>query len=686
MSPEQLEGETCDGRTDVFALGLVLYEMATGHRAFTGDSRAALIADIMRCEPDLSMLSAPHFAHIIERCLTKDPDYRWQTARDVKLELEFQARAQTAVLPSRKPRRWVPAAAATILGAAALAVWHLGTVGGEPAVSPFTTDPGLQSWPSFSPDGTRVAYSWNGASLDNFDIWVRQIGPGAPQRLTTNPEWDVAPRWSPDGKWIAFSRRQAHNTGVYAIPAGGGAERKLGESDGVVCAQDWYPEGGAVGLDWSPDGRWLAIAKRPPGGLRLGLALLSFETHEVKQLTASATEEDTVGKFSPDGRAIAFQRMRGDQGGLMLLPLSGSGEPRGPVREIPQGTDRVARDFSWSSDSRHLIVSFGDVEGSRLWRVPVAGGAAHMLPFAPAGAAFPAVAGHGDRMVFSSEQRDQNIWSLELDRSGRAVGQVVKAFDSTASEYAAQFSPDGNRVVFQSNRSGSGVSAIWTCFSDGSNCAQLSPAGGPHAGSPSWSPDGQWIAYDVYRPNGYAVYVINSEGGKPRLLIQGAAGHNSLMPRWSADGQWIYYQDTGPQICRIRASGGEPQPVTGANGFIAAESPDGKWLYYSGAPNAQPTFLRRIPLAGGDATEVLPRVAGRNWVVLDNGIWFLTPSSREGSLLQFYDFASKSTRTAYHINRPVFVGLTVAQDRRRILFTQTDASVTRNLMLVENFR
>src|SRR5262245_40304486 len=96
MAPEQLEGNEADARTDVFALGLVLYEMATGRKAFTGDSRAALIAEIMRCQPALDELSPPHFAHIVDRCLAKDRDNRWQTARDVKLELEYQAQAQTA--------------------------------------------------------------------------------------------------------------------------------------------------------------------------------------------------------------------------------------------------------------------------------------------------------------------------------------------------------------------------------------------------------------------------------------------------------------------------------------------------------------------------------------------------------------------------------------------------------------
>jgi serine/threonine protein kinase len=684
MAPEQLEGKECDARTDIFALGLVLFEMTTGKKPFSGDSRAALIADIMRCEPAVDELSPPPFAHIVERCLARDPDDRWQTARDVKLELEYQGRAQTPAAPRKRGRRWMTAAA-TILGVAVLAgVWYFGRGGGEPRVTPLTTDLGLQSWPSFSPDGTRVAYSWNGSSADNFDIWVRQIGPGVPTRLTKDPAWDVAPQWSPDGKWIAFSRRQAHGTGVWAIPALGGAEIKLAETEVEVSLQDFYPNL-ANGLDWSPDTRWLAFAKRATNGQSLGLALVSFETREIKQLTAPNAEDDFYPKFAPDGHAIAFKRAPGEQG-LMLLSLSRSGEAKGGPKQIPLATNQVTRDFSWSADSRDLIVSLGGVEASNLWRIPVSGGIARLLPFVPPGAAFPAVAHRGERMLFSREQWDRNIWSLELDPSGRRVGSAVRVFDSTASEYSPQFSPDGARVVFQSHRSGTGVQAIFTCFSDGSNCAQLSPAGGPHSGSPSWSPDSQWIAYDTFGPKGYDICVISAAGGKPRLVVQAAQGHSASMPRWSANGQWLYYQYTSGQIWRIRESGGEPQPVVRAEAYSAAESPDGKWLYYSGAPNAEPTSLRKIPVEGGPSTEVLPRVAGRNWVVLDTGIWFLTPSSLEGSLLQFYDFASKSTRTVYRTARPVFVGLTVAPDHRRVLFTQIDAPTSRNLMLVENFR
>ncbi len=693
MAPEQLEGRQADARTDIFALGLVLYEMALRRKAFAGESRAALIAEIMRCQPALDALSPPPFAHIVDRCLAKDPNDRWQSARDVALELQFQARAQTAAERPKRARRGWPVVAAAILSATALGGWYFARSGAEPVVVPFTTDLGLQGWPSFSPDGTRVAYSWNGASPDNFDIWVRQIGPGNPQRLTTDAEWDVAPRWSPDGKWIAFSRRQAKGTGVYVIPALGGPERKLGEADSLIGVQDWPPNP-QVASDWSPDGRWLAIAKRPPGGV-LGLALLSFDTGNINQITFPGTRGEGGAKFAPDGQAIAFRRYSTgeplittsfDPVTLMHLPITRSGEPKGQPKEILNETNQIPRDFTWSSNSRELIVSFGDAESSRLWRVPVSGGAARMLSFAQMGANFPAIAGHVDRMVFTQEQWDRNIWSLELDSSGRAVGPAVKVLDSTASEYCRQFSPDGSRVVFQSSRSGAGVTAMWTCFSDGSNCAQLSPVGGPHAGSPSWSPDGKWIAYDVSHPGGAEIQIINAEGGTPRALVRAEVGHYIQMPRWSADGQWVYYESfPGTQIWRVRASGGEPQLVADAAGWVTSESPDGKWLYYSSRPNTQPAILRRMPTGGGAATEVLPQVAGRNVVVLDTGIWFLAPGS-PGNLLQFYDFASKSTRTVHRTTHPVFNGLTLSRDRRRVLFTQVDQPTSRNLMLVENFR
>ena len=166
MAPEQLQGKECDTRTDIFALGLVLYEMATGSKVFTGDSQAELIAEIMRSQPDLSALAPPQFAHIVERCLAKDREERWQTARDVKVELEFVGRA-SPVLPAaveRKRRLWPAAVAVLAVVATTLALGSLyfRTSQVDLSAVPLTSYPGLAMRPSLSPDGTRVAFIWNG--------------------------------------------------------------------------------------------------------------------------------------------------------------------------------------------------------------------------------------------------------------------------------------------------------------------------------------------------------------------------------------------------------------------------------------------------------------------------------------------------------------------------------------------
>ena len=676
MAPEQLEGKECDSRTDIFALGMVLYEMATGKRPFDGDSRAAVIADIMRCEPLLAALSPPYFAHVVERCLAKEPDDRWQTARDVKLELAFQSRAIPVVPPPAKRRRrlWLAAATAS-LAALAAAVVYYSSGQTAPFVAAFTSYPGNEVTPSFSPDGSQVVFAWDGESGNNYDIYVKQIGPGSPRQLTKDPADEVRPRWSPDGKWIAFLRTQANNTaGVYVIPAGGGLENKVGDAFAVFPVY-------LQGLDWSPDGKWLAITQRASPESQPGLALLSFETREIRQITSPpAPLQDVRAVFAPDGHALAFQRM-GPGGGsrsLMLLALSGSLQPRGEARKMTTGISTPITSVSWTADSRDLVISAGVNEGAALWRLPASGGSSpELLAFAREGAYDPFVSRGGDRMVFRRFTIEWHIWSLELDAAGRATGPAVRAFDSTRSEFAPRFSPDGTKVAFTSSRSG--YDEIWVCLSDGSDCDQVTTIRS-HAGSPDWSPDGKWIAFDALREEGAQITIIGAGGGKPKLLVPG------VIPRWSRDGQWIYFNCLpARQICRIPAAGGNTQTITGAEGTSSQESPDSKWLYYSKEGEGLPSSLRRVPLSGGDSMEVLDHVAGGNWIVLDTGIWFMTPGA-QSSLLQFYDFATKSTRTVYQTNRPVYGRLTLTPDRHRILFTQTDRHSGNDIMLVENFR
>ena len=670
MAPEQLEAKECDARTDIFALGLVLYEMATGRRAFRGESRAALIVDIMRCEPEMDRVEPPWLAAVVRRCLQKDPEDRWQTARDVKLELTRHGR--------ETPRRFLQAAVAAVaitVAAGAL----LGTRRSLPDVSValFTSLPGFETGQAFSPDGSRIAFAWNGAGAGNFDLYVKQIGPGDHQRLTTHPKADTHPRWSPDGRWIAFLRHSGPGPAeVIAIPSMGGPERKLADID--------FDAGT---LDWSPDGNWLVVSKRPSPDSGSALALVSFETHAVRAITnPPARQSDFRAAFAPDGHALAFLRQRGGQPGLMLLDLGRGAQPRGEPREIPWSIPEKLTHLCWTSDSRELILAAGSAaEDSTLWRLPASGGRSPERLSYLGNGTLPAVASRGDRIAFTRGAGETNIWSLDLNERGEAMGPAVRAFDSSRSEYVPRFSPDGGRVVFESNRSGR--DAIWTCNSDGSGCMTVTPLDGPHVGSPSWSPDGKWIAFDVFRSID-AIDVVSADGGKSRTLFQARKdGAGVGVPRWSRDGQRIYVHcDWVWQICAIPAEGGEPRPIPGAEGYFADESPDGKWLYFSTGGMAGPSALRRVPVQGGVAEVVLPEVAGRNWVVTETGVWFLSPGARPQYLLQFYDLSTKSTRTIYRTARQVYAGFAVSPDQRRVLFTQLDGEGGADIMLGENFR
>jgi Tol biopolymer transport system component len=420
--------------------------------------------------------------------------------------------------------------------------------------------------------------------------------------------------------------------------------------------------------------------------------LLSIESGEtVRTLTIPPDAQSRpIASLAPDGHALVFPVT---SGGLVIQPLSNSFEPNGPARRIPFRPGTISG-LAWSADSRDIIFAYGNVgvtsgrptDGS-LWRVPASGAAApHRLPFALNGGT-PAIARRGDRLAFTGSVGEVDIWSLRLDEGGRADGPAVKAFDSSKSEFSPAFSPDGARVAFESDRSG--ASAIYVCLSDGSNCAAVTSSDGVQVGSPTWSPDGNWLAYDAATAGTHSeIDVISSSGGKPRVLVQGFGP--VVLPCWSA-GEWIYFNHSyGPEsnIYRVSVSGGKPEQVTRFGANTAKPSADGKWIYTSVETWGRDVYapLWRFRVSGGEPAEMIHEVLGRNYVPVEKGIWYLTPFSQQGSLLRFYDFATGASRTVYRLPRRPFGGLTVSPDGRRILFTQIDQDLSSDLMLVENFR
>ncbi len=254
MSPEQAQGKAVDRRTDIWAFGVVLYEMLTGKQVFQGESTAEVLAAVLKEEPKLDELPAG-VRKVVARCLRKDPHDRWHSIGDVQIALEEAAQTTAYPAEQRTLRRLRRALgfglAALLVSVCALSLWlwrRHSPVTSLPSIIPITTDIGWPNFPSFSPDGREVAYSWQPADSSTSSIYVKLIGSETELRVTSPPGWDVVPAWSPDGRWIAFYRSRIAHPGYYLVSALGGPVRQL--LGATVPPQQITV---AEGISWFPD-------------------------------------------------------------------------------------------------------------------------------------------------------------------------------------------------------------------------------------------------------------------------------------------------------------------------------------------------------------------------------------------------------------------------------------------------
>jgi eukaryotic-like serine/threonine-protein kinase len=697
MSPEQAEGNQVDPRSDIFSFGSILYELVSGRRLFAGKSRLDVLAKIRNEDPTppsaIVASISPDLEKVILRCLRKDPARRYQTMADLKVALEdVESQPSTVVSTAKKPTsilstpfRVAAAALAVLLvaGYAAWLIWRTPQMVEPLRAVALTTFPGQELYPSISPDGKQVAFSWNGPKQDNFDIYIQIIGSGAPLQLTTHPERDYNAAWSPDGRWIAFLRAnpQSSRSELRIVPPLRGPERKLGDirmNESITLP---------VFLAWCPDSTCVVVTDSPSDGGPDALFLLSLETGEKRQLTAP--EPPAVGDnqpaFSPNGRWLVFRRniTGGLTGELQAISFGERFTPR--QQSIRLTVAALDGNYpTWTPDSEAVIFSARE----RLWKIAVPGPSQPQpLPFVGEDgimATFSAVRnGSPTRLVYVRRFVDTNIWRVDTqDANGTLRSSPLVAISSTRQDSNPQFSPDAMRVAFVSNRSGD--AEIWIADVDGANAFQLTAMGAPATGTPRWSPDGQQIVFNSNLEGHWVVYVVPASGGRPRRLTSGPASDG--VPSFSHDGQWIYFSSnrTGQfQIWKVPAAGGNAVQVTHNIGYVAFESPDGMHVYYT-QTLAEPSALWRVPVAGGQPAKVVDGVVWRNFVVLERGIYYI---DRESSTtrLQFFDFATERVTTAAAGLGDVRYGLTASPDGRTVLYTRVD-STTDDLMLVENFR
>jgi Tol biopolymer transport system component/tRNA A-37 threonylcarbamoyl transferase component Bud32 len=701
MSPEQAEGKPADGRSDLFSFGCVLYEMLTGQRAFRGDSPASIVSAILRDEPkpprELRETIPSELDRILRRCLRKDPKRRFQDADDLKVALlevqeEIEAGPATAVEPVRRESRrsWYPTAVIVtlLLCAGGWLVYRLRSPADTPlTVTPFTSYPGYELDPALSPDGNQVAFEWEGDQRDNSDIYVKLVGTGEPLRLTTDPARDHSPAWSPDGRRIGFLRELPNDrSAVMLIPALGGAEQKVTETATSVSE---YPYYGARALTWTPDGKALVITDQAAPGEARGLFLLFLDTGERYRLTSPQLPAiaDRSPAFSPDGRLLLFSRAITIQSSdLYVLALTSDLRPNGEPKPLTRD-HRWNDSPAWLDEGREFVFSSNRDGSESLWRMLASGaGTPRKLLLASENSTSPAISRQARRLICVQRFQDMNIWSMDPSGAAGALNTPTVLAASSRLDTNPDFSRDGRRVTFQSDRSGS--LEIWVCDSNGSHARQLTSFGHGHTGTPRWSPDGQWIAFDsnVDGQGKWQIYVAGADGGTPKRLTELA--FNDAIPSWSRDGRWIYFSSDRSgrtEIWKIPSQGGPMVQVTQHGGQTVAESSDGRTLYFlkGNLGDTAPTSLWGMPTAGGPERKLVEGVISRAFSVAEQGIYYERAEQPAGWSIRFLNFATSADVALGRYTKPSYLGMSLSPDRHTLLFSQIDQEGS-DLMDVEN--
>ncbi|HSG00891.1 MAG TPA: protein kinase, partial [Vicinamibacterales bacterium] len=542
MAPEQVKGQPADPRSDIFALGCVLYEMAAGQKAFSRETAAETMTAILREEPDDLAIDSgrlsPAFLEIVRHCLEKRPEERFQSARDLAFAL--QAVGGSAITsgrmavrdeagPRRAPRWMVPAALLAV-GIVAFIVGR-GTAGGpaeQGAITAFeqvTDAPGVETMPTVSPDGQTIVYVVEAGGSS--DIYALRTGSRRPTLLTPNsPGPDLTPAFSPDGERIAFASGR-DGGGIFLMSATGESVRRVSD----------------VGNDpaWSPDGRELVVANAAfayptdRAESNVGLTIIDVESGAKRPLAVSL--DAVQPSWSPDGRRIAFWGLRGRSGQRDIWTIAADGsDANAGGRSV---TDDPALDWSpvWSPDGRYLYFASNRGGTMNLWRVPIDQSSGEVL-----GEAQPmttpalwsgqfSITRDGSAIVYASLNWRSTLMRAPFDPvRGELTGPPVILRRGTRPIRDHELSPDGQWVAITE---AGAQEDLFLLRVDGSEYRRLTDDEARDR-APVWSPDGQRIAFYSDRGGTYQLWTARPDGSDFVQLIDLARSTN--FPSWSPDG------------------------------------------------------------------------------------------------------------------------------------------------------
>jgi Tol biopolymer transport system component/DNA-binding winged helix-turn-helix (wHTH) protein len=569
----------------------------------------------------------------------------------------------------------VAVAVAAAIGAAFLLRTSPRRDTGPLRVRPLTSYPGNERDPALSPDGTRVAFAWNGGSGDAMSLFVQMVGGENPLRLTHEPSVeDRTPTWSPDGKRLAFTRATRSDCRIFLVSALGGEERPL-----APCGDGEYRR-----VAWSPDGKWLALSRRDARRV-LTLELLSPDTLERRPITRAPDGflGDTSPAFSPDGETLAFTRNLTDGvNDIYRVPVSGGD----PVRLTFDDRDTMGSD--WSADGRSIVFSSSRAGIYSLWRVAAKGGGE---PSWVAGGGIkmkhPSAARQGNLVAFENWLYEINLWRIPA-RAGPGAPAPRRLTEATDEwNFGPSLSADGARVVFVSTRSGS--EEIWVAGSDGAGARRLTSFGGARLESPRLSPDGRRAVFSARAPARSNLYLVSADGGVVDRLTDESS--DALAPRWSRDGRSVYFASRRGggdwHVWRLDLEGHRLTPVTASGGYAAEESPDGRFLYFTRSDAAGIWRVGLPGVPGERAERVTDRLAPEdwaNWQVGAAGIYFreLCPN-HEDAAVALLPWDASTPRDLVPLPDQGWSGFAVSADGAWIVYPRVDRH-TCDIRAIEN--
>jgi Tol biopolymer transport system component len=628
MSPEQVRGEDLDARTDLFSLGVVLYELATRRLPFQGATSGVIFDQILNraaVPPGTINPALPaELDAIVARALEKDRELRHQSARDLRADLARLRRDSSGsrltaasvaarAKPPRRRRGLVAAAAFAIVVLAAGAFYWFRPEGqgsaesaAPAALARVTFDGNLQTEPSWSPDGRFLAYASDQSG--NFDIWVQPLGGGRALQITSDPASDWSPAWSPDGNTLAF-RSEREGGGIVVVPALGGRERKVSDVG-------YWPA-------WSPDGARLLFEIRPIVLSASNVIPHVYSVPATGGTPARILERELatfrgVGRMAwhPDGRHVTFLGNRNGDGGFWILPIAG-GEPA----LAPLAEDMLARletaglsidTYVWAPQGDALYIS-GTASGVRnLWRIGVDPdtfrwvSGPDRLTTGTGSDTDVAVSHDGKRLAFVTRTETTHLWSLPFDTATRRVtGEPEPLTPSSVIPQGFDLSANGRMLVYVARRQGRAGAELWAKSLDDGKETLVGEV--PTAFAPRVTPDGSVVAYRTGPAGRRRLAWLPLNGGEEHALPEGLSNPWD----WSADGRRLIHNCPPPArfptLCTssvdsttasdLRKLADDPDYSLWQGRF----SPDGRWVAFNAQSVKEPgvSLVAIAPASGG---------------------------------------------------------------------------------------